>query len=171
MGRRWVGAAESMREDPACCAVPGEKCNALPVSPMCTHPHKTQIHRSGACNDRTTTSEQHRRDGHKHEETTQSGRGNRTQYPEHENGEFCCGWGLKYHKTWRKRARETLVNVPCWRQKGNIRQENQSNDTASWTAWHDLLKDRNYEVVRTWPDSLLSLTSLRCSHLHRKKAP
>lgn len=38
---------------------PGSICSALPVSPLCTH-HKTQIHRSGAWNDRTTTSEQHR---------------------------------------------------------------------------------------------------------------
>lgn len=45
---------------------------------------------------------------------TQTGRGNRTQYPEHENVDrFCCGLGLKYHKTWRERARETLGNVSC----------------------------------------------------------
>lgn len=42
---------------------------ALPVSPLCTHPHKTQIHRPGACNDRTTTIEQHGTDSHKPEET------------------------------------------------------------------------------------------------------
>lgn len=39
---------------------------------------------------------------------TQMGRGNKTQDPDHENVDFCrfcCGWGLKYHKTWKERAR------------------------------------------------------------------
>lgn len=104
---------------------------------------------------------------------TQTGRGNRTQYSDHENVDFFCGWGLKYPKTWRERARETLGNVSCWRQKGNIRQENQSNDTATWIGWHDLLEDWSNEIVRMWPESLLSLKlpspsqKKKMDHLHR----
>lgn len=46
----------------------------------------------------------------------QMGRRNKTVEPDHENVDccrFCCGWGLKYHKTWRERARKTLRNVSC----------------------------------------------------------
>lgn len=45
---------------------------------------------------------------------SQRGRGNRAQYPEHENADgFCCDWGLKFHKIWRERAGETPGNVSC----------------------------------------------------------
>lgn len=39
---------------------------------------------------------------------TEMGRRNKTGEPDHDNVDFCrfCSdWGLKYHKTWRERAR------------------------------------------------------------------
>lgn len=43
---------------------------------------------------------------------TKTGRGNRTQYPEHENVDrFCCGLGQKYHKSWRERASWVTCHV------------------------------------------------------------
>lgn len=102
---------------------------------------------------------------------TQTGRGNRTQYPWECRFLYVFLWlGAEISQDMeRERARETLGNILCWRQKGNIRQENQSNDTATWIGWHDLLEDWSNEIVRMWPDSLLSLMSQRCPHLHRKR--
>lgn len=75
---------------------------------------------------KTTTSEQQRTHVPHVRKCTKTGRGKRTRYPDHGNVDlfmFGFGCGLKYHKTWRERAKETLGNALCWRQKGNIRKK------------------------------------------------
>lgn len=56
-------AAKGLGGEPSMFSEAGQICSALPVGPLCTHRHITQIHRSEAWNERTRASEQHRKDG------------------------------------------------------------------------------------------------------------
>lgn len=43
--------------------------------------------------------------------------------------------------------------------------ETKSNDTAARMVWHDLLKNQNNEIMKMWPEPLISSTSLCCPQL------
>ncbi len=143
---RWTGAAEGMRKGPECCTEPGENCKALPVSPLGTYPYKTQIHRSGACNDKTTTNEQHRTDNHMHEETHTDGPRRKDTVPR----AWECRLGVEISQDTEEESQRNAGEHVVLKTEGigNVRQENRNNGIATWTAWHDLLKDWNNEMMR-----------------------